>query len=185
MTAPSIMTGIRQVFLVDPFTGLPSSDNSSGLAVFTKTFVAVAITAAQDLFEFVPPADKRLILRGAYLNQYTDFGDAQAEILSVTIIRGFTVAGSGGTAAAVAKNLKSGSAASGTLVALNNTVLASGGAPDTPIADAWNVAAGWVYLPPASERPTFAPAERGVIRINAPADSLTVNGTLIFEEIAP
>jgi hypothetical protein len=77
--------------------------------------------------------------------------------------------------------------------ATNNTTLATGGSPLTMIADVMNVMAGWLYQPaifsypyqlsPFNERIKLAKGERLVVRIGAPAESLSMNGTLIFSEI--
>lgn len=154
------------------------------MAIFTATFAAVAVTAAQDLFEVVAPADAEVAIRKVMIGQYTDFGDAAAEIISMTVIRGFTVSGSGGTSATPA-NVKGhvGALASTTTVEVNNTTVANTGTTETLIADAWNIAAGWFYDPPAEERITIKKGGRLVFRITAPADSLTVNGTIVFEEL--
>jgi multidrug resistance efflux pump len=68
------------------------------MAVYTATFNAVAVTAAQDLFSIVAPSDGRVVIRELRIGQYSDFGDAQAEILPILLIRGYTVAGSVGSA---------------------------------------------------------------------------------------
>ena len=152
------------------------------MTVFAATFAAVAVTAAQDAFEIVAPADSRVRIREVRLAQYSDFGDAQAEILSVRIMRGHGTAGSGG-AAVTPGNLESWGRAAGATVAANNTTVATGGSPVTLVADGWNVAAGWWWYPADdSERISLEPGERLVVRITAPADSLTVNGTVVFEE---
>src|SRR3990167_9808586 len=51
--------------------------------IFTATVNAVVVSAAQDVFEIVAPQGKRVKIREIVLGQYTDFGDAAAEILSV------------------------------------------------------------------------------------------------------
>lgn len=174
----SITPGIRQVYAVDPYTGLPDVDGSSQAFIFTATLGGIAIVAAQDIFEITAGA-KRVIIRGVLLNQFSDFGDAQAEILSVSIIRG-QAAGTGGSVI-TPTNLKSGGVAPGAAVKGNVTGPGAGGT--LILADGWNVAAGWTYLPVKAERIDLVPGERAGIRINAPADSLTCNQTLIFEEV--
>lgn len=62
-------------------------------AVFSATFSAVAVSAAQDLFEIVAPNTSRVAIRSISLGQYSDAGDAQAEMLSVPLIRGYTTSG--------------------------------------------------------------------------------------------
>lgn len=152
--------------------------------IYTATFAAVAVTAAQDLFEIVAPSNSGIAIRKVVVGQYTDFGDAAAEILSIQIIRGFTTSGSGGSTATPAPvKGHTGAATSTATVEINNTTVAQNGTGVVMIADSFNIAAGWVYEPPPDERITIAPSGRLVVRITAPADSITTNGTLIFEEI--
>jgi hypothetical protein len=165
------------------------------MPIYTATFAAVAISAAQDVFDITAAAGaaiERVRIREIKLNQYTDFGDAQAEILSVTLIRGFTTVGSGGSAV-TPTNLESWSRAAVTTVLANNTTVAQDGTGSVLIADAWNVAAGWSLrdvlsggargIDPADPVIKLASGERLVVRITAPADSITCNGTLVFEEV--
>ena len=65
----------------------------------------------------------------------------------------------------------------------NNTTIASGGAPQTLRASAWNIASEWVYIPDQAERPALQPTQRLVVRITVPADSITLNATLVYEEV--
>jgi hypothetical protein len=155
------------------------------MGIFTATFSAVAVTAAQDVFEIVAPAaPSRVAIREIRLGQYTDFGDAAAEILSITIISGFTTSGSVGGTAPTPANVKrwSGAATAGSVVEINNTTLAQNGTGVVLVADAFNVQAGWWYYPPEDERIILDGGQRLVVRITAPADSVTMNGTLVFEE---
>lgn len=152
--------------------------------VYSATFSGVAATAAQDVFELVAPSNARLTIRKVLVGQYSDFGDAQAEILSVTILRGHTSSGSGGSTPTPV-SVNGYAPPSAATVEANNTTVASGGSPETVIADVVNVAAGWYYEPPPEERISISDGERLVFRINAPADSLTLNGTVVFEETEP
>jgi hypothetical protein len=45
------------------------------------------------------------------------------------------------------------------------------------------VAAGWWYRPDNIERLVLNPAQRLVIRLGTPNDAMTLNGTLVFQEI--
>ena len=74
------------------------------MTVFSAAFSAVAISVAQDLFEIVAPSDSRVRLLEIDIGQYSDIGGATAdlaaaeqEIISLTIHRGHTVSGSGGS----------------------------------------------------------------------------------------
>lgn len=154
------------------------------MSIYTATFAGVAVAAAQDAFEIVAPANSRVALREVRLGQYSDAGDAQAEMLSVTLERGYTTSGSGGAAVTPANLMgHAGAAAAATAVERNNTTVASGGSPATLIADSWNVQRGWRYCPPPAERIVLEKSQRAVVRITAPADAITLNGTLVFEEL--
>ena len=149
--------------------------------LYSASFAAIAVTAAQDAFEIVAPSDKPVWINEIRLGQYTDFGDAASEIVSVLVVRGYTVTGSGGAAVTPAA-LQQGAPAASSVVARNNTTVANTGTAIQLIADVMNVQAGFFYAPPVDQRIALAPGERLVVRITAPADSLTMNGTLIFEE---
>lgn len=152
--------------------------------LFAVTFAAVAVTAAQDIFEIVTPATTRAALREIELSQYTEFGDAAAELLSVQLIRGYTVSGSGGTAFTPLSLLNhAGKRAAVVTAEINNTTVANTGTAEVLRASSFNVASGWWYRPPADERIILEVSSRLVVRITAPADSVTMNGTLIFEEL--
>lgn len=150
-------------------------------SIFSATFSAIAVSAAQDVFELVTPATKRAILRRIILGQYSDVGDAAAEILSVLLITGYTTSGSVG-AAVTPSPLHNNGLVSVCTVERNNTTLAQDGTPLILYADTFNIAPGWVYDPPHDERIILPASTRLVCRITAPIDALTMNGTLIFEE---
>lgn len=152
--------------------------------VYAATFSAVAVTAAQDVFEITAPATSRVLIRGIRIGQYTDAGDAAAEILSVLVIRGYTTSGSGGSSVTPV-NLHgwSGAPSASSTVEANNTTVANTGTAVTLLADTMNVQAGWQYYPAPHDHMVLDYSQRLVVRITAPADSLTMNGTLIFQEI--
>lgn len=154
------------------------------MAIFVASFTAVAVTAAQDLFEIVAPSNSRVKIREIRLGQYSDAGDAAAELLSLTIIRGYTVSGSGGSSVTpVNLSPVSGALASTTTVEANNTTVANTGTVVTLLSDSFNIAGGFRYYPVPEERIEIGVSQRLVIRITAPADSLTMNGTVVFEEV--
>jgi hypothetical protein len=99
-------------------------------------------------------------------------------------MRGHTTSGSGGSSATPV-NIAGYSAArsSGATVETNNSTPAADGSPATLIAESWNVASGYRYLPAPEEHPVLEASQRLVVRISAPADEITLNGTLVFEEI--
>lgn len=153
------------------------------MTVFSATFSAVAVTAAQDVFEIAAPVNSRVMLREIKICQYSDPGDAQAEILSISLVRGNTVTGSGGsTPTPVPLGVSTG--APGSIVKANNTTPASGGSPVTVWSDVLNVANGFVWRPrERDDRIIVEAGARIAVRLSAPVDSLTMNGTIVFDEI--
>lgn len=154
------------------------------MPIYVATCAAVAVTAAQDVFELVTHATSRVRIKEIRLGQYTDFGDAAAEMLSVLVIRGNATSGSGGsTATPVNLSPLSGALAAVTVVEINNTTVASTGSPVTLVADAWNIQRGWLWRARCKEEEIeVGVSSRLVVRITAPADSITLNGTIVFEE---
>lgn len=148
-------------------------------SIYTATFSAISVTAAQDLFEIVAPAAAPVFIREIRFGQYSDAGDAAAELLSVLLMRGHTTTGSGGAGVTPVAALGGTSAAT---VARNNTTVATAGSPETILADAWNIQAGWYYPSDGELRIAIAPSQRFVVRITAPADAITMNGTITWEE---
>jgi hypothetical protein len=123
-------------------------------------------------------------IREITVGQYSDFADAQAELISVLIRRGHTSTGTGGTTLTPqTRTGLTGATAAASVVKANNTTVASGGTAVDLIADTFNVAAGWSHRPLPEERIILQPGVRLVCRITAPTDAITTNGTLVFEEL--
>ena len=133
--------GAPSMFPVSTWVVDPAAGN-----IFTATLSAIAVTAAQDVFEIVAPAGKRVKIREVVLSQYTDFADAAAEILSVLVVRGYTTTGSGG-AAVTPNNFDTNEARAGSTIARNNTTVATGGTAAVLRASSWNIQSEWLYIP--------------------------------------
>lgn len=151
--------------------------------MYVATFTAVAVSAAQDLFEIVAGSGKPVVIHAIYLAQTTDEGDAQSEMLGLELLRGYTTSGSGGSAPTPRALNGSNSVAAAATVEVNNTTQANTGTVHSLHSDAWNVQAGWQYVPPPEQRIELAAGERLVLAQEAPADAITMRGTLIFEEL--
>ena len=153
---------------------------------YSVPFSAVAVSAAQDLFEVLASSGKPFILHEVVVAQSSDYGDAEAEGLSILIKKatGSYTSGSGGSTVTPAKHATN-DAAAGPTAEINNTTQASAGsgALTTIRAEAFNVQAGYQYLPTPEQRITFLAAEAVVVSVTAPADAITVSGTLVFEEL--
>ncbi len=156
----------------------------SGGPVFTAPFSAVALTTnPYDLFHITAPANARVALREVRLGQYTEFGDAQAELLSLQVMVG-TTAASTGTAITPSNVLRhTGAPTAGTAVVGPSTALASTASATVMISDAWNVEAGYWLSPAECDRIVLNPGQRATIRMTAPNDTLTLNGTVMFQEM--
>ena len=155
--------------------------------MYTAVFKAIAVTAAQDLFEIAAPSDAAVIVHGFALNQVTEVGDAAEEMLQVTCNRGVgsVTSGSGG-ASVTPQPLEDGSPAFGGTVERNNTtIMAVGsGTLEELEAAAWNIRMPFERIYTPEMRPVISPSNRWTLELEtAPADSVTMEGTVWFEEV--
>jgi len=153
--------------------------------IYTIVFDQVAVTAVQDLFELLVPADSVMVLHRLEVTQDTEEGDTEDEQLHITIRRvtGSPTSGSGGTAP-TPRPVQEGDAASGITSEVNNTTQLSGGTNVVLKAESFNVRNGLDYFPPPEQRYIFSPSTRCLVELEtAPADSITMSGTATVEEI--
>jgi hypothetical protein len=155
--------------------------------MYTAVFKDVAVTAAQDLFELAGPTDAVTVVHRVMLTQSTETGDSAEEMLRLTANRGVgaVTSGSGG-ATVTPQPVSDGDPAYGGTVERNNTtVMAAGsGTLEELEAFAWNVRVPFdmIWLP--EFRPVISPGNRWTLELeSAPADSVTMSGTLWLEEI--
>lgn len=160
------------------------------MTIFSAQFNNIGVTTQLDLFDIVAPSNSRVVIRQLEIGQYTDFGDLQDELLSLLLIRGYTNGSSGTPATPV--NFDPYGRASTANVRVNNGTLANSGTPEFVYATAFNIRAGYFWQPlidPRRDRQgdrelVLKPSQRFVVRLNSvPTDSITMNGTLVFEEI--
>ena len=149
--------------------------------MYSATFEEVAATVVQDLFNLLAPADMSVAVHGLVISQSSDAGDSESEQLNVLIHRG-TTAGTGGTTPTPAP-LAVGDVASTVTVRANDVTTQS--TEGTLIhAECFNVMAGLQIWWPPECRPIISPSGRLVVELQtAPGDSLTMSGTIYFEEI--
>ena len=155
---------------------------------YTVAFDNVSWTNAggtRDAFYLAPADDRPVVVTGFNLDQISDVGDAEEEMLRLTAIRGHTSVGSGGTAATARGLLPSAPSAAGTY-RYNDSTVASGGTTQTLAAWAFNVRIGLpVVLTPEQYIWVTQAQTSLVIRLMAaPADDLTISGTINFIEVA-
>ena len=157
------------------------------MRLYTVQFNAVAVTVAQDLFEILAPTDAVVKVHEWEVFQTSDVGDAQEEILRLETVRGIGSVTSGSVGSIpTAQPVEDGDPAFGGTVEANNTTrMAVGtGTLETLEQRGWNVRVPLrlVYTP--EQRPAISPGNRWTLSLPAaPADSLTVSGILLVEEI--
>jgi hypothetical protein len=151
--------------------------------MYSAVFQGVAVTAAQDVISLLAPSDRAIKIHAIYIGQSSDAGDAQDELLRIRIRRGMTTVGSGGGTVTPVDYQNSGSA-SGVTARINDTTAASAGTITEVHEECFNVRAGWVFLPTPEMRPVCSISTRIAVNLPAaPADSLTMSGTIYFEEL--
>ena len=152
--------------------------------MYTVSFTAVASpTAIWDIFEISPADDKPCAIHAIVLGQTTELGDAAEEQLALRLIRGFTSSGSGGTAT-TPRSLNPSDTAAGFAAETNNTTVATTGTTNDLHCDSWQIRGPYVMIFPPEMRPIVSQANTTlVLRASAPADSITVSGTLYVEEL--
>lgn len=154
--------------------------------IYVANFEDVAITAAQDLFQLLAAATGIVKVHRIHLEQSSDVGDAAEEILELETVRGDggVTSGSGGSTP-TAQPVDNGDAAPATTVEANNTtrLVAGTGTLDLLEKFGWNVRIPFDHVWAPEERPLVTPGDHWTFSLNdAPADSLTVSGSITFEE---
>ena len=152
--------------------------------IYTAVFKGTAVTAAQDLFELAAPADTAVKVHGWTLSQITEVADAEEEMLTITVNRGEgSTSGSGGASVTPAAR-SAGDSASGVTVERNNTTIMSAGTITELETYAWNVRVPLQMLYTPETMPIISASDRLTVELEtAPGDSITMHGTLIFEEL--
>lgn len=154
--------------------------------MYTAVFKAIAVTAAQDLFEVLAATGKPITVHGFAVTQTSDVGDAAEEMLLLTTNRGVgsVTSGSGGASVTAQPIDDNDTAFGGTIDRNNTTIMAVGtGTLEELEAHAMNVRVPYVFWYTPEMRPYIAPGNRWTLELETtPADSLTMNGTLWLEE---
>lgn len=155
--------------------------------MYTAQFNGVTVTAAQDLFEVLAPSDAVVRVHNFEIFQTSDVKDAEEEILRLEIVRGVgsVTSGSGGTTV-TPQPVEDGDAAFGGTIEANNTtrMVAGSGTLETLPQLGWNVRVPREKILVPEERGTISPGNRWTLALPvAPADALTMSGTITLEEI--
>lgn len=152
--------------------------------LYTAQFNATAVSAQQDFFEILSPSDAVVLVHQVKISQGSDVGDAAEEGLNILVKRGVgSTTGSGGSTPALVPT-ESGFAAAGSVVKANNTTKMTSGTITTLDGEQWLIRSPYLLLPTPECRLVLSPSQRLTVELaTTPADALTVNGTLYFEEI--
>lgn len=151
--------------------------------MYTVEFEAQAVTGAVDIWEIRPADDKPLSVHAMFLSQTTELGDAAEEVLRYRVIRGNTTTGTGG-AAPTPRPVDPSDAASSFAADTLNTGAATGGTEVVIHSGGWQVRIPeMLILAPEMRWESYESAGFLVVRLMAaPADSITMSGTLYVEE---
>lgn len=152
--------------------------------MYTITFDA-SVSGSVDI-EFRPADEKPIEIVGLAIAQkgVADVGDAAEELIAWSIIRGFTSSGSGGSTPTPAPVKRGNTVAAGFVAETLNTTLATTGTTVTLHRDAFNVRVGMKEWWPEGTEPDCTQTDTSiVIRLDAPADPITLVGTVYVREI--
>jgi hypothetical protein len=151
--------------------------------LYTSVVQNVAVTAAQDVLSLLASAAVPLKLHYFSLSQSSDVGDAAEELLRIRIRRGMTTVGSGGTTPAMNPVSVLESVAATATCRANDTTAASAGTIVELWEECWNVRAPYIWLPTPEMRLSCNVSTRIAFNLpSAPADSLSVSATIVWEE---
>ena len=151
-----------------------------GLVYTVELLNEPVVSAARDLFEITAPSDAVVRIVACRFGQNLDEGGSQAEMLAIAIARYTGADGTGGSTP-TPRPREVGYPVAGSSVRANTT---EGATKTRVVSDAFNVQAGWLYMPPPKEVIVLSPS--GKLTIYFPgvsADSLNVDMTFTFEEI--
>ena len=139
-----------------------------------------------DLIRIAGNASAISIIHEVRIGQTSDAGDAKAEMLPMQVMR-YTAAGSGAASSPTAEGLMPGAPTAKATVGVKFVEDAVAGSVGNPFfADAWNIQAGFIWVPTPKARPIVAAvASEGIVfRCDATVQSdLTLQLSIIWEEV--
>ncbi len=152
--------------------------------IYTVPFENVAVTAAQDLLAVVAHSTKQCVLLAYGLSQSTELGDAAEESVRVVIKSGQTTVGSGGSSVTPTPLDPVGAGASGFTARRNDTTAAVDGTIVNHYPHNWNIRGPLDCILPEQMQIIFGAGRRLTMTLEgAPADSVTMSGYLVIQEI--
>lgn len=148
--------------------------------IYIAEVAPAATTTATDIFEITAATDRPVAIIGYTLYQTTDLGDAQEEVLSITIERGVT-AGSGGASAN--KNDVGSRGEVSTDATVNKMVTTAHTGGTVVFRKGWNIRIPEeLWIPEILWPYVDAGTDPVTLTMSAPADSITVGGSIYWAE---
>lgn len=153
--------------------------------VYVVDIAAAAVTVAADVVELSPADDKPVVVHAIDILQTTDLGDVAEEIIGLVWVRGHSTGGSGGTTGITPRPLNPSDAAAGFAAESLNTTAASAGTGVNLQRHGWNIRAPLTIFYPPEDRPQASQANTTLVlrMAAAPADSITISGSITVEEL--
>lgn len=146
--------------------------------VYSLQFNKVAVTVVQDLLQ-IEAKIVPVIIHEITISQSSDVGDAAAESLLIRLKKVTDTV----TDDVVEVKFDEGDSAANANLAVNETTQLVAGV-EVLRSEVWNIALPFTYLPTPEMRPVISVDDTFVVDLaDAPSDSITVSGTLVFEEI--
>jgi hypothetical protein len=152
-----------------------------------RVYVAVdegqSISVGMDIMAILPVSGHDVIIRSVKWTQSSDYGDAQAEGIRFSQVRGNTTVGSGGSTNTPAPLIPGQNAFGGT-VRVRDTTGASSGTAVNIEGEGVNVQSGYRDLPVPEELAQVAAGTWWCLRLLAsPVDALVGTTVVKFEEL--
>ena len=150
--------------------------------IYRIPLVRTVVSVALDLAEITPPGTQVVWVQEIELNQSTEVGDAQEEMLQLAWRVGNTTTGTGGNQAVVITPQFPGDPTWTGVVDTFNTTKASGGTPvSNPIWD-WPIRMRFEKIFSPDIMLFIGPSQRACLElVVAPADPTTIGGTITIE----
>lgn len=142
----------------------------------------VTVTAAQDFFQLVNATTKVAKIHEIRIAQD---GSVTNQMCRVRLSRltGTITNGSGGSTPTASKYETGDSAAAATFIGANNTTQATATAKTSILDDAFSILSGFLYMPQPEDQIVLAPGEGLVAELLTVSGTLTMDGSIVWEEI--
>jgi hypothetical protein len=152
------------------------------MRVYSVSSAAVSVSADQDLVAIYSGA-KAIKIHSVTIGQGTQTAVGNLPI-TLKRLTATVTSGSGGSAPGPALMNPGDAAATATAHANDTTQATTSGTSSQLAADYYNPINGYLYLPPAEDRPVIGPNSAFIVSLNgAPSATSATSCTVVFEEL--